>query len=132
MEEDRVVSSVFMRPQTPSDVFEWEAIDYLRERLFCDFRGEQVRHGSRKDALVVCVENVAHAACVNVIGGGDSRPPRGVIHIVFSLKKLVVVVLRMRQQVEGSCVERKGLMLAWRVPTSQALSTEAGWRHCGQ
>lgn len=109
MGKDRVVSSVLMRPQTESNVFEWEAVDYLRERLFCDFCGEHIRHGSRKDALMICIEDVAHATCVNVLGGRHSRPSRVVVHFDFALEILFVVVLRMRHQVDRIWVERDEL-----------------------
>lgn len=104
MEKDGVTSPVFVHPQTESDVSEWQAINYLRERLFCDICGKNVGHGRRKDDLVICVENVAHATCVNVLGGSNSRPPTGVVHIVLDLERLFVVMLRMRHQVDRTCM----------------------------
>lgn len=107
MEKDRVVHIVIVHPQTESDIFEWEAVDYLRECLFCDFGGEQVPHGGRKSGLMICIENVTHATCVNVLGGSHRGPPRGVVHVVLGLGRLFVVVLRMRRQINQTCVERE-------------------------
>lgn len=100
MGKDRVLPRVFVKLHTESDVFEWEAINDLREGLFCDIRGEQVRHGSRKCVLMICIENLAHATCVNVLGGRNSRPPRVVVHFVVRLVGLLVVVLKMRHRVD--------------------------------
>lgn len=98
-----MVPSVFVYPHTESDVFEGEAIDDLRERLFGDLRREQVRHGSRKRGLMICIENLAHATCVDVLGGRNSGPARIIAHVVFVLEGSFVVVLRMSQQGDSMC-----------------------------
>lgn len=102
-----MVPSVFVYPHTESDVFEWEAIDDLCECLFGDLRREQVRHGSHKYGLMIRIENLAHATCVDVLGGRNSRPPRVVVHVVFDSEGLFVVVLRLAHRGDGSYVERK-------------------------
>lgn len=72
--ENRITNWILGILQAKSDVFEWKTIDYLCECLFCNFRRQQVRNSSSKDALMVCVENIAHATAVQVLGGRSSGP----------------------------------------------------------
>lgn len=81
MSKNSITSCILSIPQTECDVSEWETINYLCECLFCDFCGQQVRHSSSEYALMICVENIAHATAVQMLGGRNSGPSEIFHHV---------------------------------------------------
>ena len=80
---------------------------------------------------MICIEKLAHATCVDVLRGRNSRPPRVVVHVLFGLEGLFVVLLGLGQS-SGLylCGKRRVRYLGQE--TEHLISTQVSWFHLGR